>query len=91
LLQPPVGRFSPLTVLEVTYMGRKFGFSFSWRRTLGISSAQGRLSRMIGIPLSKSGRERMIGRTVLRGAGCGTLGFIIVSVSASVSLLRLLP
>ena len=38
------------------------GFSFSWRRALGISQAQARLSRQIGIPLSRNGRQRKIGR-----------------------------
>lgn len=38
------------------------GLSFSWRRALGISQAQARLSRKIGIPLSRSGRQRKVGR-----------------------------
>jgi hypothetical protein len=38
------------------------GLSFSWRRALGISQAQARLSRRIGIPLSRSGRQRKVGR-----------------------------
>lgn len=38
------------------------GLSFSWRRALGISQAQARLSRQIGIPLSRSGRQRKAGR-----------------------------
>ena len=40
------------------------GFSFSWKRTLGVSQAQARLSRQIGIPLSRSGRQRKIGRSI---------------------------
>jgi hypothetical protein len=48
-------------------MGRKFGFSFSWKRALGISGAKARISRMIGIPLTRSGRERKIGRMVTGG------------------------
>src|SRR5438034_1387500 len=43
-------------------MGRKFGFSFSWKRALGISSFKGKVSRLIGIPLTKSGRQRKAGR-----------------------------
>lgn len=43
-------------------MGRKFGFSFSWKRALGISSFKGKVSRFIGIPLTKSGRQRKAGR-----------------------------
>ena len=42
------------------------GLSFSWRRALGISAAQANLSRQIGIPLSRSGRQRKLGRA----AGC---------------------
>lgn len=41
---------------------RKFGFSFSWKRALGISALKGRLSRQIGVPLTRSGRQRKIGR-----------------------------
>lgn len=40
------------------------GLSFSWRCALGVSQAQARLSRRIGIPLSRSGRQRKIGRSV---------------------------
>jgi len=42
------------------------GFSFSWRRAVGISALKGKVSRKIGIPLTRSGRERKIGRFVLR-------------------------
>ncbi len=53
------------------------GLSFSWRRALGVSQAQARLSRKIGLPLSRSGRQRKAGRVmgcalplvVLTGAG----------------------
>ena len=38
------------------------GLSFSWRRALGVSQAQARLSRQMGIPLSQSGRQRKAGR-----------------------------
>ena len=40
------------------------GFSFSWRRALGVSQAQARLSRKLGIPLSKSGRQKAVGRSL---------------------------
>ena len=66
-------------------MGRKFGFSFSWKRALGISGAKQRLSRKIGIPLTRSGRHRKIGRMVTKGTGCClvlivTLGLFIGAV-----------
>jgi hypothetical protein len=47
-------------------MGRKFGFSFSLKRATGISGAKNRLSRKIGVPLTRSGRQRKFGRA----AGC---------------------
>lgn len=37
---------------------------FSWRRFLGISAAQANISRKIGIPISRSGRQRKIGAAV---------------------------
>jgi hypothetical protein len=46
-------------------MGKKFGFSFSAKRALGISAAKGKVSRAIGIPLTRSGRERKYGRNML--------------------------
>lgn len=52
---------------------RKFGFSWSWKRATGLSSAKGKLSRAIGIPLTRSGRERKIGR-VVGILGLGLLG-----------------
>ena len=42
---------------------------FSWKRALGISAAKARISRRIGIPLSRSGREQKIGR-IVSGGGC---------------------
>lgn len=51
------------------------GLSFSWRRALGISQAQAKLSRQIGIPLSKSGRQRKA------GAAMGCLLPVILSLS----------
>jgi hypothetical protein len=34
---------------------------FSWRRALGLSAAKARLSRRVGIPLTKNGRQRKLG------------------------------
>ena len=42
-------------------MGRKFGFSFSWKRAIGLSAAKGKISRAIGIPLTREGRRRKFG------------------------------
>ncbi len=40
---------------------RKYGFSFSWRRAIGLSALKGRISRAIGIPLTREGRQRKLG------------------------------
>lgn len=45
---------------------KKHGFSFSLKRALGISAAKGRISRKIGIPLTKQGRQRKVGKAVLK-------------------------
>lgn len=47
-------------------MVKKYGFSFSWKRAVGISAAKGRISRKIGIPLTRYGRERKLGRMILK-------------------------
>jgi hypothetical protein len=38
------------------------GLSFSWKRAVGISSAKAKLSRELGVPLTRSGRQRKVGR-----------------------------
>ena len=46
-------------------MGRKKGIpglSFSWKRAVGLSSAKAKLSRELGVPLTRSGRQRKVGR-----------------------------
>jgi hypothetical protein len=42
---------------------------FSWNRLLGITRAKQRISRKIGIPLTRSGRQRKIG-AMITGKGC---------------------
>jgi hypothetical protein len=49
---------------------------FSWKRLVGISAFKAKISRSIGIPLSRSGRERKIGHFVTSG-GCLVIIFII--------------
>jgi hypothetical protein len=65
-------------------MGKKFGFSFSLNRALGISAEKARISRAIGVPLTRSGQERKLGRIVGRGLGLAFL-FVFVIVFAAVS------
>ncbi len=66
-------------------MARKFGIpglSFSWKRAVGISAFKSKISRSIGIPLTRSGRQRKVGKAL----GCcipatffllGTFGTIV--------------
>lgn len=56
---------------------------FSWKRLLGISAAKSRISRAIGIPLTKSGRQRKIGSLLMGGGrrgggGCGVVMLVIL-------------
>ena len=40
---------------------------FSYKRLFGVSAAKSRFSRATGIPLTKAGRERKIGKMVTGG------------------------
>ena len=42
---------------------------FSWKRAARISAAKSRVSRSIGVPLTKSGRQRKVGK-IVTGGGC---------------------
>lgn len=44
----------------------KFGFSFSWKRALGVTAAKQKFAKTIGVPTSRSGIERKIGSTLLK-------------------------
>lgn len=44
----------------------RFGFSFSWKRLLGITAAKQDLARNTGIPTSKAGIERKIGNLIIK-------------------------
>lgn len=48
---------------------------FSWKRALGISAAKSRLSRKIGIPLTRSGRQRKGGAAL----GCATFMLTVLT------------
>jgi hypothetical protein len=49
-------------------MGNKGGFS--WKRLTGVTRAKQRLSRKSGVPMTKSGRQRKVGKAV---GGCAIL------------------
>lgn len=41
------------------------GLSFSWKRALGITQAKQNLARQTGVPTTKAGVERKIGKMIL--------------------------
>lgn len=40
------------------------GLSFSWKRAIGVTQAKQQFSRKTGIPTSKAGLERKIGKAI---------------------------
>jgi hypothetical protein len=46
-------------------MANKFGFSFSWKRALGITAAKQKFARQTVIPTSKAGLERKLGSLLI--------------------------
>lgn len=42
------------------------GLSFSWKRALGITQAKQKIARETGIPTTKAGLERKIGKMILK-------------------------
>lgn len=45
------------------------GTSFSPRRALGVDVLKRNIARATGVPLTKQGLERKIGRALIKGAG----------------------
>lgn len=43
----------------------KYGFSFSWKRALGVTSAKQKFARQTGIPTTKTGMERKLGGSIV--------------------------
>ena len=60
---------------------------FSWKRAIGLTAAKARLSRRIGVPLTRSGRQRKLGKFVF-GGGC--LVALACLVAVPVALVTLL-
>jgi hypothetical protein len=60
------------------------GVTFSAKRALGISQAQAKLSRKLGVPLTRAGRQRKMGKAM----GCSVvlalplLGLVIAGSAA---------
>lgn len=65
-------------------MGRRKGIpglSFSWKRASGLSGAKSRISRKTGIPLTRSGRQRKMGKAM---GCCVPFVFILGSIAGGV-------
>jgi len=60
---------------------------FSWNRLLGISAAKSRISRKIGIPLTRSGRQRKAGASM---GCCVVFLFPVLLVGASYILINVI-
>ncbi|MFT3679795.1 MAG: hypothetical protein QM791_05960 [Ferruginibacter sp.] len=45
---------------------RKYGFSFSWKRALGVTSAKQKFARKTGMPTTKRGLENKIGAAIIK-------------------------
>ena len=46
--------------------GPKLGISFSWKRLIGFSGFRNSVSKSVGIPTTKEGIYRKVGRTLLK-------------------------
>lgn len=45
---------------------KKFGFSFSLSRLVGLAGLKNKIARKTGIPTTKGGIERKIGKSIVR-------------------------
>lgn len=59
---------------------------FSWKRLFGITRAKTGISRATGIPLTKSGRQRKVGK-IVTGGGCLFTALIICAIVLSIAIL----
>lgn len=63
------------------------GLSFSWKKAFGVTNAKRKISKFTGIPTTKSGRQRKVGK-ILTGGGCiipvifalATVSFVIFMI-----------
>lgn len=63
------------------------GLSFSWKRAIGLTSAKQKLARDLGVPLTRAGRQRKLGKA----AGC-CVPFLVLagsSIATVVGVVRL--
>ena len=41
------------------------GLSFSWKRAVGVTAAKRKIAKATGIPTTKSGRQRKLGKVIM--------------------------
>lgn len=63
---------------------RKFGFSFSWRRAVGISALKGRIARATGVPLTRKGRQRKLGGCAPVIVAAVGMGGLVAALGAAI-------
>lgn len=64
------------------------GLSFSWKRAVGLSGAKGKLSRQLGMPLTRSGRRRKAGAMLGCAISAWALALAAVMTALIVSCAR---
>lgn len=67
------------------------GFSFSWKRALGITAAKQKFARSTGIPTSKAGLERKIGKSVLESLATTASAAILAANLDKTNSKRIIP
>lgn len=62
-------------------MGRRrtYGFSFSWKRATGVSTIKSRVARATGIPTTRAGRQRKVGKAL----GCLVFVAVVVGIAGT--------
>ena len=60
---------------------------FSWKRLIGITRVKSNISRKIGVPLTRSGRNQKIGRIVTKGCLGSTLLFLSTALTVIFALI----
>ena len=63
------------------------GVSFSWKRATGITKAKRKIAKATGIPTTKAGRQRKIGK-IMTGGGC--LIYVVGMLLAAVGVILLI-
>ncbi|MFN8629128.1 MAG: hypothetical protein U0838_02045 [Chloroflexota bacterium] len=59
---------------------------FSWKRATGVTRQKQRISRKTGIPMTKGGRQRKVGK-MATGGGC-LLPLLAAAAMAAATLIR---